>query len=163
MTSRRGTVRNGVPYIFMRSLATRRAHLATAIGLFAGSWLSGYFIIATNAFMQHPVGHSVQPDGSLRNRRNFAKYATVTPNAAGVPVSGADGLTIDSQGRLYAACADGVEVFSPRGQHLGTIPMPRPPQNLSFAGADKKTLYVVGRGVASKVQMIAAGIKERPR
>ena len=26
--------------------------------LFAGSWLSGYFIIATNAFMQHPVGHA---------------------------------------------------------------------------------------------------------
>jgi gluconolactonase len=54
-------------------------------------------------------------------------------------------------------------VFSPQGQYLGTIPMPRQPQNLSFAGADKKTLYVVGRGVASKVQMIAQGIQERAR
>ena len=80
-----------------------------------------------------------------------------------MPVSGADGLTIDSQGRLYAACTNGVQVFSPQGQHLGTIPMPRPPQNLSFAGADKKTLYVVGRGVASKVPMLAQGMKERPR
>src|SRR6185503_3258130 len=36
------------------------------LALFAGSWLSGYFIIVTNAFMQHPVGHAVGPDGALR-------------------------------------------------------------------------------------------------
>jgi cytochrome d ubiquinol oxidase subunit I len=40
-------------------------HLAAAIALFLGSWLSGYFIIATNAFMQHPVGYSLSDDGSL--------------------------------------------------------------------------------------------------
>lgn len=112
---------------------------------------------------EYLLAFDVQPDGTLKNRRNFAKYEGVTPNAAGVPVSGADGLTIDSQGRLYAACANGVQVFSPQGQHLGTIPIPRPPQNLSFAGADKKTLYVVGRGIASRVQMLAQGLKERPR
>jgi gluconolactonase len=109
------------------------------------------------------LAFDVQPDGSLTNRRNFAKYDGVTPNAQGVPISGADGLTIDSQGRLYAACTTGVQVFSQQGQHLGTIPIPRPPQNLSFAGAGKKTLYVVGRGVASKVQMIAQGLVERAR
>src|SRR5499433_38729 len=43
-----------------------RAHLASAIALWAGSWLSGYFIIATNAFMQHPVGHSLGPSGRLQ-------------------------------------------------------------------------------------------------
>jgi gluconolactonase len=112
---------------------------------------------------EYMLAFDVQPDGSLTNRRNFAKYDGVAPNAQGVPVSGADGLTIDSQGRLYAACATGVQVFNQQGQHLGTIPMPRPPQNLSFAGADKKTLYVVGRGVASKVQMIAQGLAERAR
>ena len=112
---------------------------------------------------EYMLAFDVQPDGSLTNRRNFAKYAGVTPNAAGVPVSGADGLTLDSEGRLYAACASGVQVFSPQGAHLGTIPMPRAPQNLSFAGTDRKTLYVVGRGVASRVPMIAQGLKERPR
>jgi cytochrome d ubiquinol oxidase subunit I len=30
-----------------------------------GSWLSGYFIIVTNAWMQHPVGYSVATDGSV--------------------------------------------------------------------------------------------------
>src|SRR5260370_14666340 len=33
--------------------------------VFIGSWLAGYFIIATNAWMQHPVGHSVAPDGAV--------------------------------------------------------------------------------------------------
>ena len=84
-------------------------------------------------------------------------------NAAGVPQSGADGLTIDSQGRLYVAASNGVQVFSSQGQHLGTIPTPRPPQNVAFAGPDKKTLYIVGRGVASKVQMLAEGFKDRAK
>lgn len=112
---------------------------------------------------EYLLAFDVQPDGSLKNRRNFAKYEGVTANAAGVLVSGADGLTLDSEGRLYAACANGVQVFSPEGRHLGTIPMPRAPQNLSFAGPGKTTLYVVGRGVASKVPMIARGITERAR
>ncbi len=34
-----------------------RGHFASALALFVGSWLSGYFIVTTNAFMQHPVGH----------------------------------------------------------------------------------------------------------
>lgn len=43
-----------------------RLHLASAVALWAGSWLSGYFIIATNAFMQAPVGHVVGADGRLQ-------------------------------------------------------------------------------------------------
>jgi gluconolactonase len=37
----------------------------------------------------------------------------------------------------------------------------RPPQSLAFAGKDKKTLYVVGRGVAFEVRMIAQGFTGR--
>ena len=43
-----------------------RAHLASAVALLAGSWLSGYFIIVVNAFMQHPVGYSVDAGGRLQ-------------------------------------------------------------------------------------------------
>jgi gluconolactonase len=84
-------------------------------------------------------------------------------NTATGPVSGADGLAVDSNGRVYAATAAGVQVFSPKGEHLGTIPMSRPPQNLAFAGPDKKTLYVVGRNAAWKVQMLAQGYKGRAK
>ncbi len=43
-----------------------RGHFGAALALWIGSWLSGYFIIATNAFMQHPVGYAMGPDGTLQ-------------------------------------------------------------------------------------------------
>ena len=42
-----------------------RNHFLAAVAVATGSWLSGYFILVTNAFMQHPVGYSIAPDGSL--------------------------------------------------------------------------------------------------
>jgi cytochrome bd ubiquinol oxidase subunit I len=42
-----------------------RNHFIAALGVATGSWLSGYFIIVTNAFMQHPVGHGLSADGTL--------------------------------------------------------------------------------------------------
>jgi cytochrome d ubiquinol oxidase subunit I len=43
-----------------------RAHFGAAAALLGGSWLSGYFIIATNAFMQAPAGYAVAADGTLQ-------------------------------------------------------------------------------------------------
>ena len=42
-----------------------RYHFIAAVAVAFGSWLSGYFILVTNAFMQHPVGYEIQADGSL--------------------------------------------------------------------------------------------------
>ena len=47
----------------------RRGHFLAALALFVGSWLSGYFIICTNAFMQHPVGHVVAAGRHAAARR----------------------------------------------------------------------------------------------
>jgi cytochrome d ubiquinol oxidase subunit I len=44
----------------------RTGHFLAAVALLLGSWTSGYFITATNAFMQHPSGHAVAADGTLR-------------------------------------------------------------------------------------------------
>jgi cytochrome d ubiquinol oxidase subunit I len=43
----------------------RIGHWLASLALFVGSWLSGYFIVATNAFLQRPVGHAVGPGGNL--------------------------------------------------------------------------------------------------
>jgi cytochrome d ubiquinol oxidase subunit I len=42
-----------------------RLHFLAALALAVGSWLSGYFILVTNAFMQHPVGYRIEADGAL--------------------------------------------------------------------------------------------------
>ena len=42
-----------------------RLHFAAAVGLWFGTWLSGFFIVAVNAWMQHPVGYERAADGVL--------------------------------------------------------------------------------------------------
>jgi len=42
-----------------------RGHWFTAGMMWVGTWLSGYFIVATNAWMQHPVGYWLGPAGQL--------------------------------------------------------------------------------------------------
>ncbi len=104
---------------------------------------------------------SIKPDGSVGNRRNFANYPTVTKTPAGAFNSGADGLAIDNAGRVYVVSLGGVHVFGPKGDLLGTIPLSLQGQNIAFAGADKKTLYIVGRGAAFKVRLLAEGYRGR--
>jgi cytochrome bd ubiquinol oxidase subunit I len=41
----------------------RLAHWFAAFMVFAGSWLSGYFIVATDAWMQHPVAYLLGANG----------------------------------------------------------------------------------------------------
>jgi cytochrome d ubiquinol oxidase subunit I len=52
-------------FLFGEKRLGPRGHLATAVALLLGSWLSGYFIIATNAFMQLPAGYTLGRDGNL--------------------------------------------------------------------------------------------------
>jgi cytochrome d ubiquinol oxidase subunit I len=42
-----------------------RKHFLAAVALWIGSWLSGYFIVTTNAFMQHPVAYRVAENNTL--------------------------------------------------------------------------------------------------
>jgi cytochrome d ubiquinol oxidase subunit I len=42
-----------------------RGHWVASVLVFLGTWLSGFFILATNAWMQHPVGFVRAEDGSF--------------------------------------------------------------------------------------------------
>lgn len=102
---------------------------------------------------EYVFAYDVQADGTLRNRRNFARLGEGKEAEA-------DGMAIDNDGRLYVSVWGGVEVFSPQGQRLGLIPGSGP-GNLAFAGPDKRTLYITGGTSLSRVQMIAPGIQTR--
>ncbi len=43
----------------------QRGHWVAALLVFVGTWLSGFFIVCTNAWMQHPVGYEITPDGVI--------------------------------------------------------------------------------------------------
>ena len=51
--------------LFGERMLGPRLHWLAAVAVFAGSWLSGFFIVATNAWMQHPVAYARLADGSF--------------------------------------------------------------------------------------------------
>jgi cytochrome bd ubiquinol oxidase subunit I len=81
------------------------AHWASAFLVFLGSWISGFFIIVTNAWMQHPVAYRVMPSGSfevtsfwglLTNPWALLQYAH---NMSGAVITGA--FVMCSVGAFY--------------------------------------------------------------
>lgn len=77
------------------------------------------------------MAYDVQPDGSVKNQREFAKLAGG---------GNGDGMAIDAKGRIFDT-ANGIQVFSPDGKYLGQIPTPRTVISVAFSGPGKKTLY----------------------
>jgi len=120
-------------------------------------------LYVANTSGEHILAYDIAADGSIANRRNFAKLEGWKQGDDKAWSSGADGLALDDEGRLYAASNAGVEVFDAKGAALGVIPLPKKPQNLAFAGKDKKTLYVVGRGAAYKIPLLVQGISSRAK
>jgi cytochrome d ubiquinol oxidase subunit I len=53
-------------FLYGEKRLSPKAHWWSAVAVFLGSWLSGFFIIATDAWMQHPVGYASGPDGSVQ-------------------------------------------------------------------------------------------------
>src|SRR5215472_7933711 len=53
-------------FLYGEKRLSPRAHWWSAVAVFLGSWLSGFFIIATDAWMQHPVGYAKAADGSVQ-------------------------------------------------------------------------------------------------
>ena len=99
----------------------------------------------------------IQNDGNAINRRPFA-------HLQGIPegkLSFADGMALDSAGRLYVTSVTGIQVFDAGGTYLGTIRVPRQPTNLAFSGPDKRTLYITAREGLYRLTMLSPG-PDRP-
>jgi gluconolactonase len=101
--------------------------------------------------------YDIQPDGTVKNKRAFAKLKDIPAGEN----SGADGMAIDRENRLYVTALNGVQVFDKSGGHLGTIPVPRQPSNVAFSGPDKRTLFITAREGLYRLRMLAQG-PDRP-
>jgi len=113
----------------------------------------GKTLIVDNTVGDTVFAFDVQSDGSVKNKRPFAKLHDVQPGQE----SGADGLAIDSQDRIYITTASGIQVFDAKGTYLGTIKVPRQPANCAFAGPGKRTLYITAREGLYKLAMLSQG------
>ena len=108
--------------------------------------------------------YDLQPDGTVRNMRVHYNFS---------PGRSADGMSIDSQGNLYASAGmnqlrgtsetldnkTGVYVISPQGKLITFIPIPEDYiTNNAFGGPDMKTLYVTAGKTLFKIRTEVAGL-----
>ena len=52
-------------FLFGEKKLSRVGHWCAGFLVFLGSWLSGFFIVATNAWMQHPTGYRLGTNGEI--------------------------------------------------------------------------------------------------
>src|ERR1700756_4014784 len=50
-------------FLYGEKRLSKVAHWGAAFLVFLGSWISGFFIIVTDAWMQHPVAYRLMPNG----------------------------------------------------------------------------------------------------
>jgi len=119
-------------------------------------------LYVANTFGENVLAYDILGEGKVGQRRNFARLEGYRKTETG-GTSGADGLAVDAEGRVYVATTVGIEVFTNKGEALGIIALPKAPQNIAFAGPGKKTLYAVGRGAAYKIATLAQGYTGRAK
>ncbi len=82
--------------------------------------------------------YQIQPDGELLYKQRY--YHLHMPDAA--DDSGADGMRVDREGRLYVATRMGIQVCDQAGRVNCIIPTPNGKvANLTFGGANFDTIY----------------------
>ena len=67
-------------------------------------------------------------------------------------------MAVDDAGNLYLTNSAGVEVFRPTGEKWGEIAIPGQTTNVSFGGADRKTLYVTAANGLYRVDVKVPGV-----
>jgi gluconolactonase len=105
------------------------------------------------SLQEEMMAYPVEAPGKLGKGRVFCRLK----QAEGKSGTGGDGLTVDSKGNLYITSGLGLQVFDPAGKALGIIAIPEQPANVTFGGADLKTLYVTARTSLYTVPMEAKG------
>jgi len=113
----------------------------------------GKTLIVNDTLGPTVYAYEVQGDGSVKNKRSFAQLHDIPEGKE----SGADGMALDREDRVYITTVTGVQAFDVAGKYLGTIKVPRQPANAAFGGPDKRVLYITAREGLYRVNTLAQG------
>ena len=98
--------------------------------------------------------YDVGADNTLSNGRLFFDNVGSGVIEEGIP----DGMKCDEQGNIWVTGPGGIWVISADGEHLGTIQVPENTGNLTWGGADWRTLFI-----PSSTSLYAVKTKVGPR
>jgi gluconolactonase len=93
--------------------------------------------------------YDVEPNMELRNGRLFGKEE----GRGGVP----DGIRVDTRGNVYCTGPGGVWVWTPEGNHIGTVILPESTANFNWGDADYRTIYFASRTSIYRLRTKAQG------
>jgi sugar lactone lactonase YvrE/enterochelin esterase-like enzyme len=98
------------------------------------------FLIVDDSRDRFVYSYGIEPDGSLTNKQPYYHLHVADESAA----TGAAGMTLDTEGRLYVATSMGIQVCDQAGRVIGIIssPQPGPLRNMVFGGANHDELFV---------------------
>lgn len=71
----------------------------------------------------------------------------------------ADGMRVDTEGRLWSSAQDGVRVFAPDGTWLGTVRTEQQPANLELGGPEGTDLFMTSR---TALYRLATSVRKAP-
>ncbi len=113
-------------------------------------------LLAADAKGQFVYSLQIQPDGSLADKQKYF-YLHLVDGSMG---SGAAGMTVDTQGRLYVTTEMGLQVCDQAGRVNGIISKPQraPLSNVVFGGANLDELYVTCGNKIYKRKTKAKGV-----
>ena len=97
----------------------------------------GRTLYVSDSFEKRVYSYPILPDGGVDQGRVKIFFDPQTENA-----NDPDGMCSDAEGNLYFAMRGGVWVVTPEGKSLGLIPVPEFCSNVTFGGADGRTLYI---------------------
>ncbi len=119
-------------FLYGEKYLSKKLHWFSAVMVFLGSWISGFFIIVTDAWMQHPVAYAHLPNGQyevlsfwqlLLNPWGLLQYAHNMTGAVVTAsfVMAAVGAFYLLEGRFLSGDADYCRMFLKVGVIAGLI------------------------------------------
>jgi sugar lactone lactonase YvrE/enterochelin esterase-like enzyme len=118
----------------------------------------GQFLCVADGGIRQVYSYLIQPDGSLIDKEPYYYLHVDT-----VDRSGADGVCVDQNNRLYVATQMGVQVCEPSGQTHCIIPTPNGKvSGLCFGGAQLDTLFATCGDIVFQRKLRVHGVPHKP-
>lgn len=111
--------------------------------------LDGKTLYVADSHKKHWRSYPLKEDGTAGEGKLFFEPKTENTKDP-------DGMSIDERGNLYFTGRGGVWAVSPEGAGLGFIPVPEFVSNVTFGGADGRTLYFT---CSAKVYALAMHVR----
>jgi sugar lactone lactonase YvrE len=114
------------------------------------------FLTVADSRGRFTYSFQIQPDGTLKHKQRYGHLHVPDDERA----SGADGMTVDTEGRIYVATKLGVQVFDQPGRCHFIISKPQNKKlsNLVFGGPKRDILYATSTDKVYRRKIKAQGI-----